>query len=87
MASADFDRTRVEMVLTELDLVTTFLRIARTSPKVETRRRNRKHAWEAYTMAHRYWLQVPASREITRAVEERFAEATEQLQATGENGR
>lgn len=77
------DRTRLELIATELDLAETFLRIVRTSPNAETRRRNRVYAQEAYAMAGRYWSGLVTSAELNQAIEEKFSELKGDLEAAG----
>ena len=73
----------MELMATELDLAATFLRIARTSPNAETRRRNRAYAQEAYAMAVRYWSGLVTSPEVNQAIEEKFSEVKGDLEAAG----
>jgi len=84
MRTVDLSRSRVDLILTELDLVRTFLRISVTSPDLRTRDRNRTYALEAYAMARRYWSQLVAPAEVIRVIQERFLEAREELEAAGE---
>jgi hypothetical protein len=83
MANLDPTRIRLELITTELDLVGTFSRIARTSPNAETRRRNRAYAHEAYAMACRYTSELTTNRELIDALEERLSEARAELESLG----
>ena len=84
MAHRDLGDTRAELISVILDLVATFLKIARTSQSNETRRRNQTHARKAYELARRYLSQAPDSPEMFRGFEKRFSETREELEAVGE---
>ncbi len=80
----DLVRTGAHLVLIELDLVETFLRIARTSPNPETRKRNLSYAREAYETARRYLSRTLASPDMLRGFAEQFSGAKEELLLAGE---
>ena len=81
MQQVDTNRVRADLLDIELDLVTTFLRIARASPVAETRRRNYTHAREAYQMAGRYRSLIKVSARVDRAIELKFRDAEVELAA------
>lgn len=77
-------RICAEQVVIELDLVQTFLRIARTAPDPQARLRNHTYAREAYRMADQYYSRLATPPEVKRTMEHAFAEARADLEAADE---
>ena len=84
LRSRAFSRVQAEVVLTELNLAGTFLRISQTSTTAETQKRNRANAREAYAMARRYSSHLTAPGGLKRAIEKRFTQVKSDLADAGE---
>ena len=79
MDSLDPRRLGTDLMVIELDLVGTFLRLARTSPNAETRKRNQTYAREAYQVACRYRSRLILPPELNRVIRAKFSEAEAEL--------
>ena len=84
MRSPELERTRADLILTELDVVKMFMRISRTSPDENTRERNRRHALKAFMLARASSAELRASPKVRRSVEEKLAEVKKELKDAGE---
>jgi len=82
MRSIDFQQLRVNLALIELDLVGTFLRVARQSSNAQARQRNRVYARQAYLMARHYATALPPK--MNRGIGDRLVEAKNELEDAGE---
>ena len=75
----------IEFLLTELDTAFTFLSVAATTGSPETRERNRKHACEAYEIAHRMQSKVVMEPCQKGIFQERIAGLRKRLEDLGYN--
>lgn len=83
MGDSDLERTRADLILTELDLVKTFLQISTASPHQSTRARNQRNAWKAYVVAREFSSALVAVPKMHRTIQKRLAEAKKDLDRAG----
>ena len=80
----DFNRTKVELLTTELDVGHTFASIALGTHVEATRLRNRSNARKAYDVATEYAEEVAVSKGERREIKLSLARLKSELQALGE---
>jgi hypothetical protein len=77
------NQTGVQFLFAELKTASTFLDVANVTQVVETRDRNRAHAWKAYCTALRLMPRVVPSPEEAAELEKQITQLKKELEEVG----